>query len=88
MKNNIIYFFSILIIEIGLLLQWFTLRRITMIVVFFLLVIINSILLNILFNQIPWFTQILLGLFGGWYVTAFIEWNFKKEDYEKSFNNR
>lgn len=82
MKNNIIYFFSILIIEIGLLLQWFTLRRITMIVVY--LIGFNLFFLFLDYNQLltnSWIDY-LYSFFYAWFVTEFIEWNFKKEDYE------
>jgi hypothetical protein len=79
MKNNIIYFFYILIIEIGLLLQWFTLRRITILVTSFLLLLLSSFLVSFIHNI---FVVVVISLINGYYIGNFIQWNFKKEDYE------
>ena len=79
MKNNIIYFFSILIIQIGLLLQWFSLRRITILVTTFLLLLISSFLIALIPNI---FVVVIISLINGYYIGNFIQWNFKKENYD------
>ena len=79
MKNNIIYSFSILIIEIGLLLQWFTLRRITMIMFYLLFALSTSMIICLIPNII---IIAIVGFINGWYIAKFILWNFKKEDHE------
>ena len=65
--------------------KWlFTLRRITMIVVYFLLVTISVIILDKLnfYDNLHWTFQFLISFFLGFLITEFIDWNYKQNDYE------
>ena len=63
--------------EIGLLLQWFTLRRITMLVVFSILAILTCPIVNLLNIWV----SLIVGFINGILLSTFIQWNFKENDY-------